>query len=143
MVLKSQKMDFANFIFSIPEDKLHYRYAEGKWTIKQIAGHVLDTERIMAFRALAFSRGDRQPIPGFNEESYVNKAGFNQRKIKNLISEFKKTRDSNIALINSFTPQMIDRKGSANDLVISVRALIYILAGHVQHHMNIINERYL
>ena len=141
--LKKQKRLFTGLIDSIPEEQLLYRYAEGKWTIKQIVGHVIDTERIMAYRALVFSRGERQPIPGFNENEYVAKASFNKKDIQDMIREFAKLRESNLALIQGFTDDMIDRKGNANDFFFSVRAIIYIIAGHVEHHTNVIRDRYL
>ena len=141
--LKKQKRMFMGLIDSIPEEGLLYRYAEGKWTIKQIVGHVIDTERIMAYRALVFSRGERQPIPGFNENEYVEKASFNKKDIMGLIQEFAKLRESNLLLIQNFSDEMIDRKGNANDFFFSVRAIIYIIAGHVEHHMNVIKSKYL
>ena len=141
--LRKQKRLFTGLIDSIPEEQLLYRYAEGKWTIKQIVGHVIDTERIMAYRALVFSRGERQPIPGFNENEYVERASFNKKDIQDLIREFAKLRESNLSLIQNFSEEMIERKGNANDFFISVRALIYIIAGHVEHHINVIRERYL
>ena len=141
--LRKQKRLFTGLLDSIPEEQLSYRYAEGKWTIKQIVGHVIDTERIMAYRALVFSRGERQPIPGFNENEYVERASFNKKDIQDLIREFAKLRESNLLLIQNFSDEMIERKGNANDFFFSVRALIYIIAGHVEHHINVIRNRYL
>lgn len=141
--LKKQKRLFIGLIDAIPEDRLLYRYAEGKWTIKQIVGHVIDTERIMAYRALVFSRGERQAIPGFNENEYVERASFNKKDIQVLIREFDKLRESNLALIQNFNDDMMERKGNANDFFFSVRAIVYIIAGHVEHHINVIRNRYL
>lgn len=141
--LKKQKRMFTGLIDSIPEEQLLYRYAEGKWTIKQIVGHVIDTERIMAYRALVFSRGERQPIPGFNENEYVGRASFNQKDVQDLIQEFAKLRESNLALIQNLNGDMIERKGNANDFFFSVRAIVYIIAGHVEHHINVIKSKYL
>ena len=141
--LKKQKRLFIGLIDAIPEDRLLYRYAEGKWTIKQIVGHVIDTERIMAYRALVFSRGERQAIPGFNENEYVERASFNKKDIQVLIREFGKLRESNLALIQNFNDDMMERKGNANDFFFSVRAIVYIIAGHVEHHINVIRNRYL
>ena len=141
--LKKQKRMFIGLIDSIPEEQLLYRYEEGKWTIKQIVGHVIDTERIMAYRALVFSRGERQPIPGFNENEYVERASFNQKNIQDLIKEFAKLRESNLALIQNLNVDMMERKGNANDFFFSVRAIVYIIAGHVEHHINVIKSRYL
>ncbi|MDN5213838.1 DinB family protein [Fulvivirgaceae bacterium BMA12] len=141
--LKKQKRMFTALIDSIPEDKLMYSYAEGKWTIKQVVGHVIDTERVMAYRALVFSRGERQAIPGFDENDYVEKASFNKKDIQDLIQEFVKLRESNMALIQNFSSDMMERKGNANDFLFSVRAIIYIIAGHVEHHINVIKNKYL
>lgn len=141
--LKKQKRMFIGLIDSIPEEQLLYRYEEGKWTIKQIVGHVIDTERVMAYRALVFSRGERQPIPGFNENEYVERASFNQKNIQDLIKEFAKLRESNLALIQNLNVDMMERKGNANDFFFSVRAIVYIIAGHVEHHINVIKSRYL
>lgn len=141
--LKKQKRMFIGLIDSIPEEQLLYRYEEAKWTIKQIVGHVIDTERIMAYRALVFSRGERQPIPGFNENEYVERASFNQKDIQDLIKEFAKLRESNLALIQNLNVDMMERKGNANDFFFSVRAIVYIIAGHVEHHINVIKRRYL
>lgn len=141
--LKKQKRLFVGLIDSIPEEQLLYRYAEGKWTIKQLVGHVIDTERIMAYRALAFSRGERQMIPGFNENDYVERASFNQKEITSLINEFSKLRESNIAMFHNFSENMMLRKGNANNLLFSVRALVYIVAGHTEHHIQVIKSKYL
>ncbi len=141
--LEKQKRLFIGLIDSIPEDKLLYRYEEGKWTIKQVVGHIIDTERIMAYRALAFSRGERQAIPGFNENDYVEKGAFNQKEITNLIDEYLKIREANLSMIKNFDEQMMVRKGNANDFWFSVRSLIFIIAGHAEHHMNVIKSRYL
>ena len=141
--LKKQKVDFKKFIEAIPEDKLSYRYEEDKWTIKQILGHINDTERIMTYRALSFSRGERQQIPGFNENQYVENAAFNQRKIGDLLKEFIKIRENSVLLIDSFNEAMIDKKGNANDLLMSVRAIVYIIAGHIAHHKGVIESKYL
>ncbi len=141
--LKNQKADFKKFVEAIPEEKLSYRYEEDKWTIKQILGHINDTERIMTYRALSFSRGERQQIPGFNENEYVANAAFNQRKITDLLKEFVKVRENSVLLIDSFNEAMIDKKGNANDLLMSVRAIVYIIAGHLEHHKGVIESKYL
>ncbi len=141
--LKKQKADFKKFVEAIPEEKLSYRYEEDKWTIKQILGHINDTERIMTYRALSFSRGERQQIPGFNENEYVANAAFNQRKIADLLKEFGKIRENSVLLIDSFNESMIDKKGNANELLMSVRAIVYIIAGHLEHHKGVIESKYL
>lgn len=141
--LRKQKADFKKFIEDIPEERLSYRYKEDKWTIKQILGHINDTERIMTYRALAFSRGERQLIPGFNENEYVANGAFNRRKTGDLLREFVKLRENSLLLIDSFNEAMIDKKGNANELLMSVRAIVYIIAGHLEHHKGVIETKYL
>ncbi len=141
--LEKQKRLFVGLVDSIPEDQLLYRYAEGKWTIKQVIGHIIDTERIMAFRALVFSRGERQAIPGFDENEYVEKGAFNKKEITSLIDEFLTLRASNLAMIKNFDENMALKKGNANDFWFSVRSLVYIIAGHTEHHMQVIKSKYL
>lgn len=119
-----------------------YAYAEGKWTIKQVLGHMIDAERTFAYRILAFSRGQEQ-LPGFDENTYVEKATFNSRTLQDLADEFKTVREGNLYLFKSLTPQQIASTGIANGNVITVNALLYITAGHEMHHINILKERYL
>ncbi len=140
--LEEQIISTIELFNSIPEDKGSYAYEEGKWTIKEVLGHMIDTERIMAYRALAFARGEKQPIPGFEQDDYVNNANFNQRTLKDLINEFKAVRESNIILFRSFTEEMLNRKGTASGNEITVLALLFIIAGHEKHHINILREKY-
>ncbi|MDN5205319.1 DinB family protein [Fulvivirgaceae bacterium BMA10] len=141
--LKKQKRSFIDLIKEIPEKKQTHRYAAGKWSIKEVVGHAVDTERIMANRALAFSRGEAQSIPGFDENAYVEKASFDSRSMESFVKEFTALRDSNMTLFESFSEVMIDRKGSANERLFTVRSIIYIVAGHLEHHQLILKERYL
>ena len=119
-----------------------YAYAEGKWTIKQLLGHMIDAERTFAYRILAFSRGQEE-LPGFDENTYVEKATFNNRTLQDLADEFKAVREADLYLFRSLTPQQIASSGIANGAVITVNALLYITAGHEMHHINILKERYL
>ena len=119
-----------------------YAYAEGKWTVKQLVGHMIDAERTFAYRILAFSRGQEE-LPGFDENTYVEKATFNTRTLQDLADEFKAVREANLYLFRSLTPQQIEATGIANGSVITVNALLYITAGHEMHHINIIKQRYL
>ena len=141
--LEYQINSFPAFLKGIATDKASFAYAEGKWTLKELIGHVNDTERIMAYRALRIARNDKTPLPGFDENEYVSNAHFADRTIESLADEFAALRRANMFLIKSFTEEEVDRIGTSNNSRISVRALIYILAGHLNHHRKIIEERYL
>jgi uncharacterized damage-inducible protein DinB len=131
-------------IFSnIPSDKQDYAYAEGKWTIKQLLSHMVDAERIFAYRLLRLLRGDQTPLPGFDENAYVNNTDLSNYTLPALANEFKAVRDANLYLYNSITDQQSLLTGTASGSRVSVRALLYIIAGHELHHLNIVKERYL
>jgi hypothetical protein len=119
------------------------RYEPGKWSIKELVGHVIDGERIFGQRAFRFARGDEQPLPGFEQDDYVRAAGFNNRQLKDLTEEFELVRRSNLCLFRSLDERAWLRRGTASDAEVSVRALAYIMAGHVAHHMTILRTRYL
>lgn len=142
-VLNEQITSFPAFLDAVPAGRSEYAYAEGKWTIKEVVGHVLDTERIMAYRALRFARNDTKALPGFEQEEFVTNARFNERSLSSLAEEFVLLRKSNMALFNTFNETEQNRRGLASDRLISVRAFFYIIAGHLNHHRNIIKERYL
>jgi uncharacterized damage-inducible protein DinB len=131
------------FFNSLPANKADYAYADGKWTIKQVVGHLIDVERVFAFRLLCFSRGDKNNMPGFDENSYVDNGGFENRTLANLADEFKAVRASNVLMLRGITDEQSKLMGNANNYPISVRALAYIIAGHELHHLRITNERYL
>jgi len=141
--LREQIDSFPEFLANIPAGKSEYSYAEGKWTIKEVVGHVIDTERIMAYRALCFARNDTKELPGFDEESFVSNAHFNDQSLEHYINEFTLLRKANVLLIESFRENELMRSGLAGERLVSVRALLYMMAGHLNHHRNIINERYL
>ena len=136
--LKNSTYDLFN---NLDEDKANYAYAEGKWTLKQALGHMIDTERVFAFRLLCFSR-EFVELPGFEQETYVNGANFNSRTIQDLASEFKATRESNLYLFRSLTEEQLNKKGIASGYLVSVRALLYMIAGHELHHLGIVKEKY-
>ena len=132
-----------DFIRSVPEEKLSYRYAEGKWTIKEILAHLIDDERIYAYRALRFARNDQTELPGFEQDAYAVESGANERSVDDLLNEFASVRRSTISLFNSFDDRVLTRSGVASGNVMSVRAAAYHIAGHELRHLNIIKERYL
>ena len=141
--LEHQAVSFSEFLKSISEEKAFYAYADGKWTIKELAGHVIDTERIMTYRALTISRQDKTVLPGFEENEYVKNAHFNDRSLASLAEEFAAVRKSNLYFFKSLTDVELQYMGTANGKAISVRALLYIIAGHLNHHKKILTERYL
>ncbi|RZK51182.1 MAG: DinB family protein [Pedobacter sp.] len=141
-VLTSQAVDFPNFVNNLIE-KADYAYAPGKWTIKEMIGHIVDTERILTYRLLCIARGEKASLPGFEEDAYVANAHFKDRSLFSLAEEFTLMRKSHLFLINSLNEEELDRMGNANGKDISVRALVYILAGHIMHHIGVVKERYL
>ena len=135
--------DFIRFVQNIPMDKFDYRYAEGKWDIKEIIQHVIDTERIFAYRALRISRNDQTPLPGFDENDYVNNTQATNRSIQDLLTEFSAVRHSNLFLFNSLSDEQLKRVGMASNAAVSVRAVGFIIIGHQKHHQKVFHERYL
>ena len=135
--------EFIRFVQNIPMDKFDFRYAEGKWTIKEIIQHVIDTERIFAYRALRISRNDQTHLPGFDENNYVNNTQANTRSIQDLLTELSAVRHSNIYLFKSFSNEQLERTGIASNAGISVRAIGFIMIGHQKHHQRVFEERYL
>lgn len=127
----------------IGEDNAHFRYAEGKWPVKEVLGHIIDTERIMAWRALAFARGDQSDFPGFDQDEYMNAANFDVLPLGQIISDYRIVRESTISLFRSFSPEMLIKFGMASNCRFTVRALGFIIAGHEMHHLKILKERYL
>ncbi|HYE16440.1 MAG TPA: DinB family protein [Pyrinomonadaceae bacterium] len=127
----------------ISEEKAGSRYAEGKWSIKELVGHLIDAERVFAYRALRFSRGDTTPLPGFEQDDYVRAADFDSRTLRSLALEFEHVRASTILMLQGLGAEAWGRRGTASDSEVSVRALAYIIAGHELHHVRILRERYL
>ncbi|RDI50196.1 DinB family protein [Flavobacterium glaciei] len=135
--------DFIRFVQNIPMDKFDFRYAEGKWNIKEIIQHVIDTERIFAYRALRISRNDQTPLPGFDENDYVNNTQAANRSIQDLLTEFSAVRHSNLFLFKSLSEEQLKRIGTASNVAVSVRAIGFIMIGHQKHHLKVFEERYL
>ena len=130
-------------ICSLTEEKLLYRYAPGKWTIKEVLVHIIDDERIYAYRALRFARNDKTELPGFEQDDYALSSGANHRSLQGIFEEYEAVRQSTIAMFNSFTEEALIRTGIANKNSTTVRALAWHIAGHEVHHLNIIKQRYL
>jgi uncharacterized damage-inducible protein DinB len=134
---------FIDFLKTIPSEKHEFRYAEGKWTIKDIVQHLIDAERIFAYRALRIARKDKTPLPGFEENEYVETAFANKRVMNDLIEEFITVREATISLFKTFTEEQLLQMGTASEKPVSVRAIGFITMGHQKHHEKIIKERYL
>lgn len=131
------------FVQNIPLDKFDYRYAKGKWTIKDIIQHLIDAERIFAYRALRFARNDKTELSGFEENDYVDAADAGKRSIQDLLTELAVVRQATLSLYKSFSEEEVMRKGIASNNPISVRALGFVIIGHQNHHQRVFEERYL
>ena len=140
--LQRQMEGTAAFLRAIPEALHGHRYAEGKWSIREMVGHIADTERIFAYRALRFARADQTPLAGFDENAYVPAGQFDRRPLAELIDEFEAVRRATVALVRGLQPEAWTRIGTANGKAISVRALVYIAAGHERDHLGTLRERY-
>ena len=141
--LRKSGEDTYTLVRTIPEEKGPFRYAPGKWSIKELLCHMIDVERIMCYRALRFARQDKTPLAGFEENDYAPNANAEARKIESLLNEMKNLRQSTIDMFNSFTPTMLTYTGTANKSNLSVLNLGYIISGHETHHVSVLQERYL
>ena len=132
-----------NLIDTLPKEKQSYAYAEGKWTIKEVILHIIDTERVFQYRALRFARNDKTMLPGFDQDLFADYSEANNRSLSSLREEFIAVRKSTEQLYTSFSKETLLISGNASDTSISIRAIGYVMIGHLQHHLKIINERYL
>lgn len=142
-ILGRQLSETLAFLRKIPEARADHRYGEGKWSIREVVGHMSDAERVFQYRAMRFARMDATALPGFDENLYVANAPFTHVRLSDLISEFEHLRHASILLLRSLDEQAFSRRGTANDAEITVRALAYVMAGHEVHHIDIIRTRYL
>ena len=140
--LEAQRREAQALLTAISEAKALHRYAPGKWSVKEVVGHLADSERVFCYRALRFARGDQTQLPGFDEKAYVPAGGFDARPVADLAAELDAVRRATIALLRSFDAAALARRGTANGKEVSVRALAYIIAGHERHHLAILRERY-
>ncbi|MGB6093994.1 MAG: DinB family protein [Moheibacter sp.] len=141
--LSRQLETYPKFIREIPKEKQLFRYAPGKWTIKEVVGHNTDTERIKAAVALRIARNDKTLNPGFNEDDYVMATNFNSRDIEGLLQEFIDVRKATISLYKNLSREELERTGFASDIEMNAETWFYFMVGHIRHHENIIRERYL
>jgi hypothetical protein len=140
-LMERQTQEFPQFLDNFIE-KADYAYAPGKWTIKELIGHIIDTERILTFRLLSFARNESSDLPGFDEDEYVKAAHFADRSLLSLGEEFSLLRKANLYLFKSLDETNLNRGGMASSKYLTVRALLFIIAGHLIHHTRIIKERY-
>jgi len=141
--LEDQQSAFSDFIDSLTPDQLHFRYAPGKWSLAEMIGHVLDTERIFAYRMLCVSRGEQKSLPGFEQDDYVANSIADHMNGNELRDEWNAVRSATIHLCNHMSAEMAARLGKANDTPVKAYAYPYMLAGHVIHHLEVANEKYL
>jgi len=141
-VLNAQATAFPEFLTGLTH-LADYAYAPGKWTLKEMSGHIIDTERILVYRLTAIARGEQVTLPGFDEDAYVTGAHFADRQLSSFAEEFSLLRRANLYLFQSLTAAELNRSGFASGKPITVERLLYTIAGHVIHHIEIVNERYL
>ncbi|NNE69194.1 MAG: DinB family protein [Rhodothermales bacterium] len=142
-VLSDQQAGVRDLVRGIPEDKRDYRYAEGKWSIGDVLGHVIDTERVFGYRVLHFARGASGAIPGMDQDDFAANAPYGQRSLSSLAAEWEMLRGANLEQYGVFDEAVLNRTGTASGVLFSVRALLFIMAGHAAHHVRVLQERYL
>lgn len=140
--LLARQGDVLAYMATWPEDKARHRYAEGKWTVGQVVGHMADTERVFAYRLLCIARGDTTPLPGFDENAWQLQAGFEARPLAGIVAELKAVRQASVALIRTLDDAALDREGTASEKRVTARALVWLIAGHFAHHAGILRDRY-
>lgn len=141
-ILEEQMNRTVSLIRGLTPDQAHYCYDADKWSVKEVIGHLIDSERVFAYRGLCFARGERQNLPGFDQDDYVEEAHFNDRSLESLKNEYLTVRTSTLLLFKGFDQQTFLRKGKASGYDCTVRAMLYIIAGHERHHQQILKEKY-
>lgn len=141
--LESSQNEFDTLLTDLPKNKQEFSYEEGKWSVKEVVQHIIDTERIFNYRALCFARNDKTNLPGFDQDIFVNNDNANDRDFAEMLEEMQTLRKSTIQLYKSFSKEALLRIGVASENKMSVRALGYLFSGHQKHHVNILKERYL
>lgn len=142
-LLENQIAERSRLLAHLSDDKACYRYAPGKWSVKEVVGHLCDAERVFAYRALRFARADATPLPGFEQDDFVRAANFDRRPLADLLAEFESVRRASLSLFRGMTDEELMRPGTASDKPFVVRAIPFILAGHEIHHLRVLRERYL
>ncbi len=142
-ILKSQHTDLLEICQNLTKGQETFAYAPGKWSLQQLLGHIIDTERIFSYRALAISRGERQSLPSFDENEYLLHAQYESQDFADILAQYRHVRQATMSLIESFSTSQANQLGNANGQSVSVRALAWMIAGHEKHHIQVIKERYL
>jgi uncharacterized damage-inducible protein DinB len=142
-ILQSQQRDLIRLLSPLTEEQAEFCYAPGKWSVKEVLGHISDTERIFAYRLLRIARGDQTPLAGFEQDDYIQNGNFSTRKLADLLQEFSTVREATISLVRSLDDAAWLRRGTASQNEVSVLALAFVIAGHERHHRVLLEERYL
>lgn len=140
--LAAQVDEVSRLLDGLPEARALHRYTPGKWSVKEVLGHLCDAERVYAYRMLRFARNDSTPLPGFDENCYVPAGQFDARSMSSLVAEWQAIRRSTLALVDGFPTDALDRSGVANGWPFTVRTLAWLAAGHTSHHLRVLRERY-
>jgi uncharacterized damage-inducible protein DinB len=140
---KQQTEEIVTLFTTLSEDQASFRYAEGKWSMKEVIAHIVDSERIFGYRALAISHGEKNPLPGFAENEYVTNGKYQNRSLQSLLNEYTHLSSANLELFKSFDDEMLSQKGTASGKEITARAIIFVTIAHEKHHLDIIKTRYL
>jgi hypothetical protein len=140
--LEAQPAQLRQLAGAIDKDRETYRYAPGKWSIREVLGHVIDTERVFGYRAFSIGRGEQQPLARFDQDAYLAAAGFDKRPLADLVNEFGVVREANLLALRNLTDVDWDRTGTVGGNPMSARAIAFIMAGHVRHHLRILQEQY-
>jgi hypothetical protein len=141
-VLADQVGEVRALAAAVPAERETFRYAPGKWTIREVVGHVTDGERVFGHRAFCIARGEQASLPGFDEQAYMAESNYCDRPLAGLVDDFAALRGVNLSLLKNLPPEAWRRRGMANGVSVTVTALAYMLAGHVRHHLGVLRERY-
>jgi len=141
-ILVSQSIKTQEVLNSFPKAMGDFTYQPGKWTVKEVIGHLIDTERVMAYRAMCIARDEKQLLPGFDQDDYVKSGNFKKRDLFDLVYEFRLLRESNMLLVKGLDKEVLSKRGTANNKEVTVLALFYIIVGHEKHHVNVLVDRY-
>ncbi len=141
--LRTQIGETLGLLKPLREEKANYRYAPGKWSVKEVIGHLADSERVFAYRAMRIARNDRTLLPSFDENAYIANSNFGARPLGDVVAEFEAVRAASVALFGGLNEEAFTREGTASGHSVSVRALLWIVAGHERHHRGLLKERYL
>ena len=142
-LLTAQLDELTTLVGGLSDEQARQRYGEGKWSIKEVLGHLCDSERVFSYRAMSIARGEAQNLPGFEQDDYVSVAEFDRRPLESLLWELRNLRGANAILLESLNESELTRRGQANGVEVSVRALAWIMVGHMAHHLEVLKERYL